>query len=168
MSQAHRNSGAGHMLRTILKAVDDSGPQQFVEVTGVEGQVIGQAVRSQHFGLSTYPPANAEGLALLLGGGMDRAHILGLEHPQWRPTGLPIGATRLYDASTSNYVDIRNGVLTVKHATQITLQVGGCSLTITSSGVAINGGTITNDGHAVDKTHKHVDAGGAGLSGVPQ
>lgn len=87
------------LLRVALTSVDDTGPQQLVKLTGLAGQVIGEAVRSQHFGLSANPPAGAEGLMLAMGGGHDRAHVLGLEHPEHRPTGLGSGATTVYDVN---------------------------------------------------------------------
>jgi hypothetical protein len=48
------------------------------------------------------------------------------------------------------------------------LEVGGCSLTITSSGFAFAGGTITHDSVVIDKTHLHINSGGAGLGGPPE
>lgn len=93
------NSHRSQLLRVILSSIDDSGPQQLLKVTGLAGQTIGEAVRSQPFGHSSVPPSGAEGLALAIGGGMDRAHVLGMEHPSHRPTGLPDGASALYDTS---------------------------------------------------------------------
>lgn len=168
MSQSHRNSGPGHNLRTILQSVDDSGPQQLVKVTGIAGQTIGEAVRSQHFGFSSNPPANAEGLALLIGGGMDRAHILGLEHPQYRPTGLLSGESYLYD-QWNNHMALRQFEMKLMHASKLTLTVGGCTLTITPSGFAFTGGTITHNGHDIGATHEHtLVKTGTDLSGPPQ
>lgn len=186
MSQSHRNSGPGHNLRSILQSVDDSGPQQLVKVTGLAGQTIGEAVRSQHFGLTSNPPMNAEGLALLIGGGMDRAHILGLEHPQYRPTNLPSGATRLYD-QWGNHLDTRQSEMRSQHTTQIAHQVGNVSVTLTTTGITltaqnitlngavtingsldVEGGTVTDNGHDIGSTHKHLNVTpGAGVSGPP-
>lgn len=166
MSLSHRNSGPGQLLRALLQEVDDSGAQQLVKVSGLAGQVIGEAVRSQHYGFSSNPPAGAEGLMTLIGGGMDRAHALGLEHPKYRPTNLPSGGAILYD-NAGNSVKIIGDEILVEHGKKIVLQVGGVSLTITSNGFAFAGGSITHDGHLVDKTHVHTDAGGVGLSGPP-
>ena len=167
MSGSHRNSGAGQHSRAILGQTDDSGPQQLVAVTGLNGQQIGEAVRAQHFGFSSHAPQDAEGLVLMLGGGADRAHVLGLEHPGKRPRGLPAGASRQYDAD-GNHVHIDNGVLRVQHASQIILEVGGVTFKITPSGIDITGGYIKHDGHLIDKNHMHVDSGGSGLSGPPE
>jgi phage gp45-like len=103
---------------------------------------------------------------MLLGGGMDRAHILGLEHPQYRPRNLPLGASIHYD-NAGNYVKIAGAALTINHASKIVLQVGGNSLTIDSAGFHFASGEIDHDGHKIDKTHVHTNAGGVGLSGPP-
>jgi len=102
------------LIRAIVQMVDDSGPQQLVELAGLTGQVFGQTVRSQHFGLTSNPPAGSEGLVLALGGGLDRGHALGLEHPQYRPTGLAGGATELYDMG-GQYLLLNNNAATLFH-----------------------------------------------------
>ncbi len=107
-----------------LGALDDSGPQQLVSGTGFLGQAIGQAVRRQGFGLSTVPPAGAEGLFLLSGGRSDRGHMLGLEHPTFKPLGTPGGGTVLYDANGSA-VSLVQPNLRVVHASDVQVYVQG-------------------------------------------
>ena len=146
MTSSHRNSGPGHHTRAIVKQVDDSGPQQLVEMTGLTGQTFGETVRSQHFGLTSNPPPGSEGVGLHLGGGADRVHALGMEHPQYRPKNLPVGATRLYDKA-GNYVDIRDGVLTAVHAKQITAKVGdNTSVTLTTDTITLTAANIKING----------------------
>ncbi len=86
-----------HIL--TLGALDDSGPQQLGSGTGFLNHPLGEAVRRQSFGLTSTPPAGAEGLFLSSGGRSDRGHMLGLEHPTYRLKGNPSGTTVLYDAS---------------------------------------------------------------------
>jgi phage baseplate assembly protein V len=121
------------LLRAILESVDDSGPQQLMKLSGLAGQTIGEAVRSQHFGLTSVPPAGAEALMLALGGGFDRAHALGVEHPQKRPTNLPSGASALYDAS-GNIIKL--------------LGPGGAVMNFNANGWTLTcaGATITSNG----------------------
>lgn len=104
------------LLRATLVSTDDSGVQQLNALTGLASHPIGEAVRSQHFGLSSNPPAGSEGLLLALGGGFDRGHILGLEHPQHRPTNTPIGGTVLYDAGGNAVSLIMNKIRIVSPA----------------------------------------------------
>jgi phage gp45-like len=149
------NYQRSQLLRAILQTVDDSGPQQLMKLTGLTGQIIGEAVRSQHFGLSSVPPAGAEALMLALGGGHDRMHALGVEHPQKRPTNTPAGGTVLYDA----YGDVCSIVQTstrLVHSTKLTLQAPVIELigTVTLGGAAGSGvpaakqGTIDTAGNA--------------------
>ena len=146
MTSSNRNSGPGHHTRAVVVKVDDSGPQQLVEMTGLAGQDFGETVRSQHFGLTSNPPPGSEGVGLHLGGGADRVHALGMEHPKYRPTNLPSGATRLYDMD-GNHVDIRNGVLTASHAKQIVLKVGSSTITMTTDTITIAATNIKINGN---------------------
>ena len=167
MTASHRNSGPGQHSRALLSKLDDSGSQQLVEVKALTGQTVGEAVRSQHFGLSSHPPKDAEGLVLMLGGGADRAHVLGLEHPPSRPRNLPEGATRLYDKD-GNHVHIDGDTIRVQHASRIVLKVGDLTLTINSDGFHFAGGNITHDGRKIDKNHRHKDSvSGPDLTGIP-
>jgi phage baseplate assembly protein V len=108
------------LLRAILASVDDSGPQQLLKLTGLAGQTIGEAVRSQHFGLTSVPPVGAEALILALGGGFDRAHALGVEHPAKRPTNTPAGGTVLYDAY-GDAISIVQANMRLVHSAKISL-----------------------------------------------
>jgi phage baseplate assembly protein V len=125
------------LLRAILATVDDSGSQQLMKLTGLAGQTIGEAVRSQPFGLTSVPPAGAEALILAIGGGMDRAHALGVEHPQHRPTGNPAGSTVLYDANGNAVSLVQSNIRIVSPGT----------VTITAPTIVLNG-SVTLGGPA--------------------
>lgn len=107
-----------------LGDLDDSGVQQLASATGFLGHVIGQAVRRQGFGLSSVPPAGAEGLFLASGGRSDRGHLLGLEHPDHKPLGTQLGGTVLYDAY-GTAVSLVQKNLRMVHASDIQVTVGG-------------------------------------------
>lgn len=147
------DQSAVQFLRYTVTGIDDSGGQQFVKATGLSGQTIGQMVRSQHFGLSSVPPAGSEGLALPLGGRADRLWALGSEHPGLRPKGTPMGGTVLYDAY-GDAVSIVQANLRVVHATKITLQAPEIELigNVTLGGAAGSGvpcskqGTVDSNG----------------------
>jgi phage baseplate assembly protein V len=94
-------------LRASVSKVDDSGPQQLLELNGLKGQVIGEAVRVQHFGMTSNPPSDAEGVVLSMGGGHDRAMVVGVEDPKTRPTGLKTGETTVYDAN-KNHINLKS------------------------------------------------------------
>jgi phage baseplate assembly protein V len=160
--------GGQTMIRRVrLKELTDSGTLQTMRLSGLKGEELDQVPRIQPFGLSTNPPVGSEGLLLALGGRSDRGVVLGVESPDHRPTGREPGSTILYDAN-GNVVSIVQAELRVRHATQIVLQVGGVTLTLSSAGLAISGGTVTHDGKNISKTHVHTNVqGGAGNSGPP-
>ena len=93
------DSTSGQLIRVTVRQVDDSGKQQLASVYGFDGHPIDEAVRLQHFGASSNPPAGSEGHLLVPGGRYDRAVLLGLEHPDHKPLSLPSGAKAIYDAS---------------------------------------------------------------------
>jgi phage gp45-like len=170
VSSSHRNSGPGHHSRAILTKVDDSGPQQLVEVTGLNGQTVGEAVRSQHGGLSTVPPKDSEGTMLMLGGGADRVHALGIEHPPSRPRNRPVGSAMLYQTNNNkNHVEVEPAQVEVTHDKQIVFKIGDTVVAVVDKdGWHFKNVPVDHEGKRIDSTHKHVDAGGSGLSGVPE
>jgi phage baseplate assembly protein V len=99
-------------LRASVSKVDDTGPQQLLELKGLQGQTIGEAVRIQHFGMTSNPPADAEGVVLSMGGGHDRALAVGIEDPKTRPTGLATGEATLYDAN-KNRINLKSDRIAV-------------------------------------------------------
>lgn len=110
-----------------------------MKLSGVDGQTFGQAVRSQHFGLTSVPPAGAEGLILALGGGLDRAWALGVEHPQHRPTGLTSGASTFYDAN-GNRVDLNSAGVTITDLSGNVVSTSASKITVKPAGTVYLGG----------------------------
>lgn len=98
MFDEHHVAHAGMLRRVTVVAVDDKGTQQRLTLTGLASEQFDKVVRLQPHGFTSVPPAGSEGVLLPMGGRSDRAHVLGLEHKDKRPTGLPGGATALYDA----------------------------------------------------------------------
>lgn len=94
-----RTAIAGSLRRVSVVEIDDSGTQQRVRATGLAGEEFRNVVRAQPFGFSSVPPSGAEGLLLAQGGRADRAHMLGLEHPDHRPRSVEVGGSVIYDAS---------------------------------------------------------------------
>jgi phage gp45-like len=87
----------GSLRRVALVKVDDSGPQQFADLTGLASEQFKKIVRLQPHGFASNPPAKSEGVALALGGRSDRAMVLGLEDPNTRQRNVPVGCGVLYD-----------------------------------------------------------------------
>ena len=119
-----------------LGDIDDSGVQQLASATGFLSHPIGQAVRRQTFGLSSVPPSGAEGIILSSGGRSDRGHLLGLEHPSYKPKGTPLGGTVLYDANGSA-ISLVQPNLRVVHASDVQVTVQGITVRVRKDRVDI-------------------------------
>lgn len=95
--------GASDNVRAMLRratilGVDDGGTQQLVHMRGLAGEEFTKVYRAQPHGLSSVPPKESEALLLTLGGRSDRAVMIGGEHRDRRPKGLPAGAVAIYGA----------------------------------------------------------------------
>ena len=136
--------------------------------SGMVGHQPKNVVVPHTFGFQAVPMPGASALLLALAGRSDSLHVLGFDDPRYRPNQNPgNGSTTIYDAY-GDAVSIVQNNLSIKHASKITLQVGGITLVMTTSGIAISGGTITHDGHAIDKTHEHTNVTpGIQLTGPP-
>lgn len=87
----------GSIRRVSLVKMDDSGTQQKATLSGLASEEMKDIVRVQPFGLTSHPPAGAEGVLVAMGGRSDRAMVLGVEHKDHRPKDSPAGTSVLYD-----------------------------------------------------------------------
>lgn len=160
----------GHttMLRRVrLVELDDAGTQQKMRLAGLKGEELAGIPRVQHFGLSSNPPVDSEGILLALGGRSDRSMVIGVENPGMRPTAREAGSTIIYDAN-GNVASFVQAEIRIKSAQKIVLQVGGNSITLDASGITIVGGGITHDGKNIGKTHVHTGVqSGPSNTGAP-
>ena len=94
------------LRRAELVDVDDSGEHQLATALGYEAERFTKIHRVQPFGMTSVPPKGAHGLVGLVNGRLDQAVLLGIEHQDYRPRSLPVGATKLYDKDgTFVYLD---------------------------------------------------------------
>jgi phage gp45-like len=126
--------------RVTVVDVNDGGPQQFIHGTGLLGQDVSQMVRVQNFGESSNPPKGAEGYAVVLGGGASRMVALGLEHPQYRPTGLPGGAKAIYD-SAGNIIKLIGTEVDMTFSVPWKVVANGVTITSNGADITINAGS---------------------------
>ncbi len=64
----------------------------------------------------------------------------------------------------TDFVQVTPGAITV--TTTGTMTLNAATLVINAN--VQTTGTVTNNGHAIDSTHKHVNSGGSGLGGEPE
>jgi phage gp45-like len=95
-----RDSLLGTLRRGTVLQTDDSGSQQMLtRLRGLASEQFSGVYRAQPHGLSSHPPAGAEGIFLALGGRSDRLLALGFEHKDYRHKNLREGESVLYDSA---------------------------------------------------------------------
>lgn len=124
------------LIRVRITRTDDGGEYQKVWATGRDGEVLGGQtglLRAQYFGSSEHVPKDAHGLALVIGGNLDQAVLLGFEHPDHRPTGLAEGDKKIYDAF-GQFMHFEDG--------KCTISAGGCEIVMEGGICTIKAGRI--------------------------
>lgn len=162
----------GMIRRMKPKSVDDSGEMQRVSGTVLNGEHRSDVEVLQPHGFSSVPSEGSMMVVIAVGG--DQGDLVGLPigSPQGRMGGLKPGESMIYGAHGQRILMKADGSVDIQSATKVTMTCPNFELTgdvkITGN-LDVNSGYIKNDGHPVDKTHKHVDTmTGPGLSGIPQ
>lgn len=146
------------LIRAELLETKDDGETQRVIAQGRDSERLGGqtgVLRIQMFGESSHAPAGAHGIVLVIGGNMDQAVLLGLEHPDHRPQNLGAGDKVIYDAHGQK-MHFKNGeaVMTV---TKLVINCTG-QVIINSSDINLGGtggkpvavqGTVDSAGHTL-------------------
>jgi phage gp45-like len=147
--------GDNYLIRAELQETKDEGKAQMVTGLGRDSESVGGktgVLRIQMFGHTSNVPKGAHGIMLVLNGNMDQAVMLGLEHPDHRPTGLESGDDKSYDSrgqfrhykSDQVHMQVKKLVIDVEGAVIINsndINLGGTG----GKPVAVEG-TITSDG----------------------
>lgn len=83
--------------RSILKAMDNTGTSQKVQITVLNGETISDIERMQEFGFDSVPVVNtADGVALFMNGNRDQSIVIKLQNKNLRPTDLVEGESAMY------------------------------------------------------------------------
>ena len=148
MFDEHDSAVRALLRRVSVVDVDDTGSQQRLTLNGLAGEQFKNVVRSQHYGFSSVPPAGGEGVILAQGGRADRAHVLGLEHGDFRPVKRNPGESVLYDNQGQEIYVSKNGVVIKggKNNLPLTITVGNTTMTIAKDQVTITSAKIILDG----------------------
>jgi phage baseplate assembly protein V len=145
-----------------LKVIDDTGPQQRMQVVIRDGapdglgEVIDQVPRLGEYGLAYSPPDGSEAVVIFLGGRRSAGVVVATGHRASRPKNLKPGEAMLYNGLTGASVKLaQDGTIKLLSGlgpspTSITLHPDG---TITSTGAWTHTGTF----HATDKLSSAAD-----------
>jgi phage gp45-like len=130
--------------------------QQFVSGRGLFSDGYTKIHRIEPHGFMSNPVKGAKGLVVSPNGNPDEAYVLGGEHPGHRPSGLPGGASALYDAA-GNIIKVLmgDGIIVDVAGNAYTIRKGGVTFTVSASGVAITGGMVTHNGKDIGDSHIH-------------
>lgn len=105
------------LTRGRLTSLDDGDGLQRMEAVGLKGATYTKILRPQVHGFTSHPPPGAVGAIIALGGASQRAIFLGGEVPGLRPSGLPLGATAIYD-HLGNIVSLVEQRMRIVHSTE--------------------------------------------------
>ena len=127
--------------------------QQFLSGRGHYGDGFTGVRRIQPHGFYSSPPKGSQGLLLYPNGNPDEAYLMGVEHHDHQPTGIPAGGTALYDANGNIIKIIGNELVVDMQNNTITITSGNWTVTaptVTFSGNVHVAGNITCAGTITD------------------
>ncbi len=159
--------------RGVLRAVNDAGGRQQLQVELLKGELRDGVERMQNYGMSSHPLGGDVAVAFL-GGNREKGIVLAVDDRRYRVT-LKAGEVALYD-DLGNKVELLRDMVkvtavqhleavapTMKIMADVTIE-GDVNIT----GNIASTGTLFNNGKDVGSTHTH---GGVQLgnssSGVP-
>jgi phage baseplate assembly protein V len=128
---------------------EDKG-QQFLSGRGLYNDGFTRIRRLEGHGTYSNPPPGSQGLLLALNGNMDEAYLLGVDHPQKRPSGLPVGSKAIYDANGNIFKLVMDGAILDLQSRTFTATSGAWNITtsgpvtITAAEVVVNGNLTVN------------------------
>lgn len=105
--------------RAVLQLVTDTAKLQVVQVQVRAGEVR-EAERFQNYGMTSYPFAGAEGIAVAVGGSTDHLVVIAIDDRRFR-LQLEEGEVAVYDDQGQKVHLTRNGIVVDGAGKQITL-----------------------------------------------
>jgi len=82
--------------RAVLKAIDNSGNAQKIQVLGLDTETISEIERFQEYGFEGYPWEEAEGFIGFLNGNRDAGITICVHDERYRPQDLVQGEVCIY------------------------------------------------------------------------
>lgn len=122
--------------------------QQFLCGRGMHSDGYTNVRRLESHGFASVPPKGAQGLVISPNGNPDEAYLIGVEHHEKRPAGLPLGGTAIYDHN-GNIIKLV-GPDVVMDFKSHTINLSGGSWTITGTNITLVGPVQINGNLNVD------------------
>jgi phage baseplate assembly protein V len=148
--------------RGVLRAVNDAGPRQQVQVELLKDELRDNLEHMQNYGFTSHPLGGDCAVAFN-GGNREQGIVLVVDDRRYR-IPLEAGEVAIYD-------DLGNKIELLRDMVKVTavqhLEVSAPTIKLIGDleviGNITTTGTITNNGKRVDSTHTHTSGG----SGVP-
>lgn len=128
---------------------EDKG-QQFLSGRGLYNDGFTRIRRLEGHGTYSNPPPGSQGLLLALNGNMDEAYLLGVDHHEKRPSGLPVGSKAIYDANGNIIKLVMDGAVMDLQSRTFTVTSGAwnvtasAAITLTAPSFVFNGNMTVN------------------------
>ena len=94
--------------KAFIKLTNDTNKTQTAQIKISETEVWEDAERWQHYGITSFVPADTEALCLFLGGDHENGIVIATENKDYRPTGLKEGEVCLY-TKEKDQIYFKNG-----------------------------------------------------------
>ncbi len=173
--------------RAVVRAVDDAGGLQIIQVTGLPGEVLDGVEHFQNYGFTSVPLPGAEMILGFVGG--YRSHGVGLvvDDRRHRKKGMQPGETAQFSDEGDSIHLKRGKIIAVTSGGEVTVDapkvaltgttevtIDGAKITLTGTGevkldgatVAIVGTTTIESRVFLDHKHRGVISGGSESGGV--
>lgn len=163
------------VVRGIIKAINDEAARQMCTATLLAGETKDRIERLQQFGVSSNCPAGASGVFVAVGADRSRLVCIGENHPDYRPTGLKAGETKLYDAfnqfvhlQESGVIEINAaGELLIKAPTKVRIETPIFEVTGEIIDNVDTDGQSMADMRSVYNVHTHAENDSGGPTDTP-
>lgn len=152
----------GMISRAVVGLVNDALKLQALQVTLQAGQTPDDVEHFQHYGFTSVPHANAEGIALAIGGSTGHTVVINVDDRRYRIKNLPSGEVVLYDDLGHRVHLTRDGIV-IKGAGQQVL-ITDTPMVRVESNLHVTG-NITGEG-TLGITQGMTGGGGLGITGT--
>lgn len=153
--------------RGVLRAVDDAGGRQLLQIELLKGELRDGIEHMQNYGFTSHP-LGGDVAAAFLGGNREQGIVLVVDDRRYR-LALQPGEVAIYD-DLGNRVALLRDRIEINAVTQLTITTPTLNLTgdLNVTGDVATTGTLTNNGKAVGSTHTHSGVTlGSDSSGAP-
>lgn len=159
------HSGRNSAHRFTVSKVDDSGTENYLNLSGIPGYKPTKVMHVQPFGLSSPPPSGSHLIGLHLGHSAEKMVAFGGEHSDHKPKSIGAGNVALYNADGTIMKMIGKNAEYV--GSSFTFKCGGVTMVLNSDGLTITSGQVKHNDKNIGSDHYHTNSGGSGNGGPP-